>query len=306
MVQDQILEKVRLGCPVILLDDRKEAEGDLFCPAGKATSEVLQFMIRQASGLLCLSMPRNRLEEIGVPRMTQGLELLADAFVPEGQATLLGAEYASWVHFLRSMRGRLADTPFHFPVDLARHDSGISVTERLETIQALLHPEADIDWFTTPGHLFTLGAHPNGLEGRWGHTEASVDLCRAAGLTPAGLLCEIVGDDGTMLRGDELLEFAGKAKIDILSLGAISDLVSRQVAATVMNYEVRHGQWNPHSQNPSRRRSALPSGEHRGVTHRSGARSLPEPGVARATPDRRSGFDRQSGRTAIAAAAADS
>lgn len=235
MGQDQILDKVRLGCPVILLDDRKEAEGDLFCPAEMATSEVLQFMIRQASGLLCMTMPRYRLEEIGIPRITQGLEILADLFVPEGQRPLLDAEYAPWVPFLRSMRGRLADTPFHFPVDLARHESGISVAERLETIQALLDPEADIDQFATPGHLFTLGAHPNGLEGRWGHTEASVDVCRAAGLTPAGLLCELVGDDGTMLRGDELLEFATTTKIDILSLDAISDLVSRPVAATVMN-----------------------------------------------------------------------
>lgn len=231
MDQDQILEKVRLGCPVILLDDRKEAEGDLFCAAEVATSEVLQFMIRQASGLLCMSMPRYRLEEIGIPRITQGLEILASAFVPEGQAPLLDAEYACWVPFLRSMRGRLADTPFHFPLDLARHDSGISVMERLETIQALLDLEADIDQFTTPGHLFTLGAHPNGLEGRWGHTEASVDLCRAAGLTPAGLLCEIVGDDGTMLRGDQLTEFAQENHVDILSLTAIPDLLNRPAVA---------------------------------------------------------------------------
>ena len=228
MVQDQILEKVRLGCPVILLDDRKEAEGDLFCPAEMATPEVLQFMVRRGSGLLCISLPRTRLEEIGIPRVSEGIEILGSLLFWSGQEgvnRLAGA--AHWQKFLESVTGRVAQTPFHFPVDLARHESGISVVERLETIQALLDPDADIDRFTTPGHLFTLGAHAQGLAGRWGHTEASVDLCRAAGLTPAGLLCEIVGDDGTMLRGDDLTRFAAESRVDILSLAAIPDLLNR-------------------------------------------------------------------------------
>ena len=208
MTSDQILEKVRLGSPVILLDDRKEAEGDLFCAASVATPEVLQFMIRRGSGLLCMSQPRTRLEEIGIPRISDCLELLGSyaTYAPprNGLNSVPALE-----KFLTSLSGRLAHTPFHFPVDLATQDSGISVVERLATIQALLDAESTIDWFTTPGHLFTLGAHPDGLEGRWGHTEASVDLCRAAGLPPAGLLCEIVGDDGTMLRGDELEDLRG-------------------------------------------------------------------------------------------------
>lgn len=229
MDNDRILEKVRLGCPIILLDDQKEAEGDLFCPAEMATAEILQFMIRRGSGLLCMSQPRSRLEDIGIPRMSDGLELLtryADLDTPPRSAI---NSLPGWQKFLTSMSGRLAGTPFHFPVDLARHESGISVMERLETIQALLESDCTIDWFTTPGHLFTLGAHPNGLEGRWGHTEASVALCRAAGLLPAGLLCEIVGDDGTMLRGDELTRFAKETHVDILSLTAIPNLLKRPV-----------------------------------------------------------------------------
>lgn len=227
MDHDRILEKVRLGCPVILLDDQKEAEGDLFCAASVASVEVLQFMIRRGSGLLCMSQPRERLEEMGIPRMTEGLEMLvryADFDTPPRNAI---HNLPGWVKFLQSMAGRFAHTPFHFPLDLVRHESGISVMERLETIQALIDPQADINWFVTPGHLFTLGAHPDGLEGRWGHTEASVDLCRIAGLPPAGLLCEIVGDDGTMLRGDELTRFATETKVDILSLSAIPDLLKQ-------------------------------------------------------------------------------
>ena len=227
MIQDQILEKVRLGCPVILLDDRKEAEGDLFCPAEKATPEVLQFMVRQGSGLLCLAMPRLWLEEIGIPRISEGLELLASSW----DYALPRFNITAWQKFLGTIPGHLSGTPFHFPVDLARHESGVSVVERLETIQALLRPDATIDWFTTPGHLFTLGAHPQGLAGRWGHTEASIDLCRAAGLTAAGLLCEIVGEDGTMLRGDDLTQFADQSHLDILSIAAIPDLLNQTAAA---------------------------------------------------------------------------
>lgn len=222
---ESVLDRLRLGCPAILLDDRKEAEGDLFCPASVVTPEVLQFMVRRASGLLCMSMPRTRLEAMGIPRLSDGIRLMARMI--QGREDASSAELEPWVKFLASLiaNGHVADTPFHFPVDLAWHHSGISVVERLETIQALLKPDATIDWFTVPGHLATLGAHPLGLEGRWGHTEASVDLCRALGLEPAGLLCEIVGDDGHMLRGDGLEAFARDTRIDLLPLSAIPDVI---------------------------------------------------------------------------------
>ncbi len=227
---EQILKLVRLGCPVILMDEEKEAEGDLFCAAAVATPEAVQFMIRRASGLLCMSQPRDRLEEIGIPRLSEGLELLASYASyapPRNGASVLPA----WTKFLASMAGRFAGTPFHMPLDLATHDSGISVVERLETIQALLEPDATIDSFVAPGHLFTLGAHAEGMSGRWGHTEASVDLCRAADLAPAGLLCEIVGDDGTMLRGEDLEGFAAETHVEIVSLSAIPGLLNRQAVA---------------------------------------------------------------------------
>jgi 3,4-dihydroxy-2-butanone 4-phosphate synthase len=231
---DATLDRLRLGCPAILLDDRKEAEGDLFCPAAVVRPEVLQFMVRRASGLLCLALPRGRLEEIGIPRLSEGIEILANILFLQGQThahlsnrpDLANPQLVLWTRFVWSLtsQGHTADTPFHFPVDLASQHSGISVAERWETIQALLRPDATIDCFTVPGHLATLGAHPQGLAGRWGHTEASVDLCRALGLAPAGLLCEIVGDDGHMLRGEDLEAFARETRIDLLPLSAIPDL----------------------------------------------------------------------------------
>jgi len=228
---DRILQKVRIGCPLVLLDDRKEREGDLFCAAAAAAPEVLQFMVRRGSGLLCLALPRERLEEIGIPRITEGLTNLGyvvAAMNLEAAPEQVKCYWVPWVKFFTSFATRgMADTPFHFPVDLAAQHSGISVVERLETIQALLKPEATIDWFTTPGHLFTLGAHAQGMQGRWGHTEASVVLCRAA-----GLLCEIVGDDGNMLRGADLETFAAETNVEILPVSAIPGLLSRQAALT--------------------------------------------------------------------------
>lgn len=217
----EIKELVTVGRPIILVDEVKEAEGDLFCPAEVATPEILQFMVRRGSGLLCMSMPRSRLEAMGIPRISEGMELLYGYRHPEGLATAL----PHWDKFFTSMNKRWAGTPFHFPVDLAVQDSGISVVERLATIKALLDPEASIDWFSTPGHLMTLGAHSAGMAGRWGHTEASVDLCKAVGLTPAGLLCEIIGDDGHMLRGEEMEQFAYETHTEMLSISVIPDLL---------------------------------------------------------------------------------
>ncbi len=223
----EIKELLTIGRPIILVDEVKEAEGDLFCPAEVVTPEILQFMIRRGSGLLCMSMPRDRLEAIGIPRISEGLELLGGIMGVSSYRPPRGVVYPGphWYKFFASMGDRIAGTPFHFPVDLAVQDSGISVVERLATIKALLDPLADIDWFSTPGHLMTLGAHSAGMAGRWGHTEASVDLCKAVGLEPAGLLCEIIGDDGHMLRGEEMEQFAHETHTEMLSISVIPDLL---------------------------------------------------------------------------------
>ncbi len=217
----RILDQVWAGSPLVILDDRRELEGDIFCAAEVATAEVLQLMVRKASGLLCMAMPRTQLEGMGIPRLSEMITkmyLLADQV--EDRHMLSKAE----TRFLLSIYTRMGDTPFHFPVDVRGQPSGISVVERLETIQALLSPHASIDDFDVPGHLFTLGAHPDGLRGRGGHTEAAVDLAVAAGLKPAGLLCEVVGDEGEMLRGDELEAFARAHEIEVLPISRIPEI----------------------------------------------------------------------------------
>lgn len=215
----EILNQVWSGRPLIILDDRREFEGDIFCAAEVVTPEVLQFMIRKASGLLCMSMPRTELERMGIPRLSDLFEYLDidryEVYHPDGPVA----------RFYRSLASRdTANTPFHVPVDFRGQASGISVLDRYATIKALLSGDFSIDDFDVPGHLFTLGAHPDGLEGRKGHTESVVDLCKIAGLKPAGLLCEVVGDEGEMLRGDELESFARINDLEILPLSRIPDL----------------------------------------------------------------------------------
>lgn len=207
-----ILASVRQGNPLVILDDRREFEGDLFCAAELATPEVLHFMVRQCSGFLCLAMARQKLELMGIPRISDITSFLGDMdWIPE-----------PWESFLEHLVRQKADTPFHFPVDARVCHSGISVEDRYTTIQAMLNVRASVSDFSIPGHLPLLGSHPLGFKGRIGHTESAVELCQMAGLKPAGLLCEILSEDGTMATGQELQDFAEKNSLQIVT---ITDLV---------------------------------------------------------------------------------
>jgi len=228
MAYERILDIVRLGRPIVIFDDKKEGEGDLFCPAAVAVPEVLQLMIRAGSGLLCLAMPRDLLEEKGIPRIATALQI-ADADGPVVPRGLQGQLFRRMVDSLTTHG--LPDTPFHFPVDKRGLRSGISVSERFETIQALMDPASSIDDFEVPGHMFTLGAHPQGFEGRQGHTEASVALSEAVGLFPAGLLCEIVDDNGEMCQGDDLEAFTRERHLGIIFMSEIPAII--EAAKTV-------------------------------------------------------------------------
>jgi len=208
MQYEEILNVVRVGSPVVIFDDQKEGEGDLFCPAAVAAPEVLQFMIRLGSGLLCLAMPRDLLEDKGIPRISDTLRVIDGIFNYHGSRALVLRRMVDSL-----VANGLPDTPFHFPVDKRGLHSGISVSERFETIQALIDPNSSIDDFEVPGHLFTLGAHPNGFVGRQGHTESAVALAEAAGLFPAGLLCEIVDDNGEALKTAPLFQVSSELGI---------------------------------------------------------------------------------------------
>ncbi|EGB11708.1 hypothetical protein AURANDRAFT_20787 [Aureococcus anophagefferens] len=185
---------MRRGEPVVVTDDAdRENEGDLIFAAETATAETLAFTVRHTSGVICVAMPGDRLDELRLGPMVAKNE------DPKG-------------------------TAFAVSVDLLGGDmtTGISASDRARTLRALADPRSGHERFCRPGHLFPLRARPGGTLERGGHTEASVDLARLAGLAPAGALCEIVRDeDGEMARWDDLGEFA---KTHNLAFTTIADI----------------------------------------------------------------------------------
>jgi 3,4-dihydroxy 2-butanone 4-phosphate synthase/GTP cyclohydrolase II len=185
--------QLRLGRGVVVLDDDdRENEGDLIYAAEYMTAESMAFMIRNTSGLVCVGMDPQRLDDLRLPPM------VAASDDPRG-------------------------TAFSVSVDLKLGTStGISASDRALTARALAGPFVGADEFSRPGHVFPLRARPGGVLKRAGHTEAAVDLCRLAGLLPAGVLAEITNVDGTMARRPDLVEFA---RLHDLVLLSVADLV---------------------------------------------------------------------------------
>jgi 3,4-dihydroxy 2-butanone 4-phosphate synthase/GTP cyclohydrolase II len=201
---DSALQDFRAGKFIIIVDDEdRENEGDLAIAAEFATPEAVNFMAREACGLICISMPGERLDALELPLM-----------VPSSSNT--------------SGFG----TPFTISVE-ARHgvSTGISAFDRSTTIRALLNPKTTPADLGRPGHVFPLRAAPGGVLTRRGQTEASLDMATLAGLQPAAVICEIMAPDGTMARMPLLEEFAARHRIKIIS---IADLCAyrQQHAAT--------------------------------------------------------------------------
>jgi len=195
---EQMLPGVRRGEMVILVDDeRRENEGDLFIAAEKATPEAINFMAAHGRGLISLALTEERVRLLG-------LSLITD---DTGNQTKFGTAFAT-------------------PID-AREGvaSGMSAQDRARTIAVAIADNAKPTDLIRPGRLQTLRAVDGGVLARSGHTEAAVDLARMAGLKPAGVICEIMNDDGTMARLPELEAFAGRHGIPILR---IADLVARR------------------------------------------------------------------------------
>ncbi len=189
---EDVLKDVRRGRPVIVVDDAwRENEGDVFVAAQKASVSSVAFMIREARGLFCVPLEAQRLDELG-------LDFLGFAGVSDALAS-----------------------PFTMSVDAkAGTTTGMSASDRLATVKALLSggPED----LKRPGHVFPLRAHQLGVLGRRGHTEAAVDLARLAGLAPAGVICEIINDDGSMARLSDLKRFARRHGLKIISIDLIA------------------------------------------------------------------------------------
>ena len=191
---EQVIEEAKQGRIFILVDDEnRENEGDLCIPAEMATSDVINFMAKYARGLICLAMERSRVEQLGLSLMT------------------------------RRNEGR-HETAFTVSIE-AREGvtTGISAHDRAHTISVATNVNKGQDDIVTPGHVFPLVARDGGSLVRAGHTEAVVDIARLAGLTPAGVICEIMNDDGTMARLPDLLGFAQQHD---LKVATIADLIS--------------------------------------------------------------------------------
>jgi 3,4-dihydroxy 2-butanone 4-phosphate synthase/GTP cyclohydrolase II len=207
---------------VVVLDrEDRENEGDLIMAAERVTPEALAFMIRHTSGLVCVGMTGERLDELDIPLMVQhGTEAQGTAFTVSVDV-------------------------------LAGTTTGISAADRAATIRALVDPAAAPGDFARPGHVFPLRARPGGVLSRPGHTEAAVDLATLAGLSPAGVLCEIVRPDGGMARGGDLATFAADHGLAIITVDELigyrrrrEQLVLRRSSSTLPTH---HGPFTVHA-----------------------------------------------------------
>ncbi|PQO94420.1 3,4-dihydroxy-2-butanone-4-phosphate synthase [Massilia phosphatilytica] len=186
------LDATRAGIPVILLDDfDRENEADLIVAAEKLTVETMALMIRECSGIVCLCLSADKVRALDLPPMA------ADN----------GSRYG---------------TPFTVSIE-ARDGvtTGVSAADRVTTIRAAIAPDAQPSDLVRPGHVFPLRANPAGVLGRKGHTEGSVDLAVLAGLQPAAVLCELMNEDGTMMRGDAIERFARERGFPILTIAEL-------------------------------------------------------------------------------------
>ncbi len=215
----ELIEDARNGRMFILVDDEdRENEGDLVIPAQMATPDVINFMAMHGRGLICLALSRERVEKLGL------------SLLPQQNSSRLETA------FTVSIEAREGVT------------TGISAPDRARTIAAAIDPTTGPGDIATPGHIFPLVARDGGVLVRTGHTEASVDIARLAGLNPSGVICEILNDDGTMARREDLVKFA---QFHNLKIGTIADLISYRrrhdrtvelVAQTTLN-SVYGGEW---------------------------------------------------------------
>ncbi|MGE0252353.1 MAG: 3,4-dihydroxy-2-butanone-4-phosphate synthase [Dongiaceae bacterium] len=192
---EEIVAELRAGKMVVVVDDEdRENEGDLIMPAETATPQAINFMITHGRGLICVPILKKRAEQLNIDLMP---------------------------------RRNIGPTSCAFTISVDAKENGvttgISASDRSTTIQMLADEKYKADAFQTPGHIFPLIAREEGVLARPGHTEASVDLARMAGFYPAGILCEILNEDGTMARLPDLRRFA---RLHNLKIASIADLIA--------------------------------------------------------------------------------
>ena len=191
---EEIIDDARNGRLCVLVDDEgRENEGDLIVPAELVTPEAINFMARYGRGLICLALSAERTAKLALEPMQR-------------------------------RNDKRINTAFTVSIEAKEGVStGISASDRARTIHTAIDPRSSADDITTPGHVFPVVARDGGVLVRAGHTEAAVDIARLAGLAPAGVICEIMNDDGTMARRDDLLAYCQR---HALKIGTIADLIS--------------------------------------------------------------------------------
>ncbi|AHF01018.1 3,4-dihydroxy-2-butanone 4-phosphate synthase [Thiomicrospira aerophila AL3] len=215
---EEILADYREGKMVILMDDEdRENEGDLLIPAAKVTPEAINFMARYGRGLICLTLTKERCQQLHLPLMVR------DNQDPHGTNFTVSIEAAEGV------------------------STGISASDRAITVLAAVKTDAQPSDIVTPGHIFPLMARPGGVLTRAGHTEAGCDLARLAGFEPASVIVEIMNEDGSMARRDDLERFAQEHG---LKLGTVADLIQYRLQnektverVSSCNLPTRHGEF---------------------------------------------------------------
>jgi 3,4-dihydroxy 2-butanone 4-phosphate synthase/GTP cyclohydrolase II len=219
---DEVVEDVRNGRMIILVDaEDRENEGDLVIPAQMATPDAINFMARYGRGLICLSLTKDRADALRLEYMTRH----------------------------NKARNRTA-----FTVSIEAREgisTGISAADRSRTIATAIDPTKGADDIVSPGHVFPLIARDGGVLVRAGHTEAAIDIARAAGLYPAGVICEIMNDDGSMARLPDLVSFAQRHGLKIGTIEGLiayrmkNDTVVKEIARTTVN-SAFGGDWDLH------------------------------------------------------------
>jgi 3,4-dihydroxy 2-butanone 4-phosphate synthase/GTP cyclohydrolase II len=217
----EAIEDIRKGKMIVVVDDEdRENEGDLVAAAEKVTPSIINFMAKHGGGLVCLPIVRDRLEELNIERMV--------------------------VKNTDPNR-----TAFTVSVDAIECSTGISAQERALTIERIIDNQSKARDFTRPGHIFPIEYKEGGVLVRAGHTEASVDLAKMAGLYPAGVICEIMNEDGSMARVPELMEYVKKHNLKIITIAALIDyrrknetLIER---AAVVDLPTRYGEFTAYS-----------------------------------------------------------
>lgn len=200
-IEDALETFARGGMVVVVDDEDRENEGDIIIASDAITPEAVAFMMKHARGLICVAMEGERLDALDIPLM-----------VPDN------TEYLK--------------TAFTVSVDYIHGTTtGISAADRAATVRALMDETSAPADFARPGHIFPLRAHPRGVLGRPGHTEAAVDLARLTGRRPSGVICEVANDDGTMARLPELLEFCRLHDLPIITIEELIRYRNRQEAS---------------------------------------------------------------------------